>query len=166
MPSQFKRVASKFTVFFFVIFSWQARANEPKFTLNFRSEAVIPGPQILLGEISQIEVPDLKIRKQLMRLPVTTAAVPGEAKEISLSLIKRRIQEAGFKLETISFKGPKSIRITTLPDDLIRLYIEDPMAKNTSCSVLTLMAYVKPGLPAGENGRRGFRAARTKPIQA
>lgn len=166
MLSQFKCIAAKFTLFLFVIFSWQARANEPKFTLNFRSEAVIPGPQILLGEISQIEVPDLKIRKQLMRLPVTTAAVPGEAKEISLSLIKRRIQEAGFKLETISFKGPKSIRITTLPDDLIRLYIEDPISKNTSYSDLTMLAYVKPGLPAGETARRGFRSARPMRIQA
>lgn len=113
-------------------------AEVSQFTINFKTESIVIGPQITLGEVGQIIVADKALRHRLNQLEITKAAPPGEAKEITVSQIKKCVREEGFDLAHIIFKGPKILRITTLPDKLINLIIEDKLAlfrpRNLSCS--------------------------------
>ena len=98
-----------------------------QFTINFRTESKAVGPNILLGEISQVVVKDPKLKKKLDRLVITKAAPPGEAREITRSLIKKRIRASGFNLHQIIFNGPNTMRVTTIQNKIIHLQLSDPI---------------------------------------
>jgi len=101
-----------------------------RITVNFHPEAISIGPKIKLGEISQISVKNQRLRCALDSLVITDAAISGEAKEISISFIKKKLRESGLDLNQICFKGSRIIRITTLTDNLINLIIENQITQN------------------------------------
>jgi hypothetical protein len=102
--------------------------GNPQFTISFHSESVVVGSEISLGEIGKIVLNNEKLCKRLSSLVIAEAAPPGETREISLSYIKKRLKELGFDIQQIHFKGPKVLRITTMPNKLIDLLIEDKIA--------------------------------------
>ncbi|MBN2090276.1 hypothetical protein JW964_11750 [candidate division KSB1 bacterium] len=106
----------------------QSFPEVPKFTINLQAEAIIPGPYILLGEVSQISLSDSSLARKLSSVILTKAAVPGEAKEITISFIKKRIREIGLELSQISFKGPRVIRIKTLENNILNFFIDQYLA--------------------------------------
>lgn len=116
-----------FQLFFIILLGLTSGsyAKNQQFTLKFSSESIVIGPQIVLGEICEIAVKDTSQLVMIKKLVVGDAAPPGEAREISLSLIKKYIRESGFDLKQINFKGPKIIRITTIQNKLIDLWIDD-----------------------------------------
>jgi hypothetical protein len=106
----------------------QSFPQSTKFTINLQAEAIIPGPYILLGDISQISLNDTSLARKLSALILTNAAVPGEAKEITISFIKKRIREVGLELSQISFKGPRVIRIKTLENNILNFFMNQYLA--------------------------------------
>ncbi|MBN2091342.1 hypothetical protein JW964_17150, partial [candidate division KSB1 bacterium] len=98
-----------------------------QFTINFRTESKVVGPSVLLGEISQIVIKDEKLKKKLAHLVITKAAPPGEAREITKSMIKKRIQASGFDLNQIILNGPNTMRVTTIQNKIIHLKLNDPI---------------------------------------
>ena len=105
-----------------------AFSETPQLTISFHSESVVVGPEISLGEIGKIVINNEMLCKTLRDLIIAEAAPPGETREISLSYIKKCIKELGFNLQEIQFNGPKVLRITTMPNKLIDLLIEDQTA--------------------------------------
>ncbi len=106
----------------------QSYPEAPKLTINLQTEVIIPGPYIKLGDISQISLSDSSLAKKLSSLILSKAAVPGEAKEITISLIKKRIREVGLELSQINFKGPRVIRIKTLENNILNFFIDQYLA--------------------------------------
>lgn len=102
-------------------------------TISFHSESVVVGEEISLGEIGKIVLNNDKLCEKLSNLVIAEAAPPGETRELSLSHIKKCIKELGFNLELIQFYGPKVLRITTIPNKIIDLLIEDKMASQNNC---------------------------------
>lgn len=99
------------------------------FSINLKSQALVLGPQIKLGDIAVIEVPD-SLAKQLTKVVICEkAAPPGESRELSLNYIKRCIKRAGFKKYLTFIHGPRIIRVTTAPVEIHKTYARKGFAQ-------------------------------------
>ena len=80
-------------------------------TLVLRDEAYVKGPQVLLGEIADIEG---EMAPVLKTIDLGTAALPGDYKRLNASLVESRIRGAGVDLANLEVKGAAAVRATTL----------------------------------------------------
>lgn len=122
-----KKHQGKAAFIFIVIFLTVAitHAQEVKYTINLKTESIVIGPQITLGDIAQIQVIDDTYKTRLCALILCISPPPGEARELSMGFIERKIKEAGFNPKMISFSGPKIVRITAAQIEIHKIFFRE-----------------------------------------
>ncbi|MFQ5705905.1 MAG: hypothetical protein ACE5HO_00525 [bacterium] len=98
-------------------------------SINLKSQALVLGPVIRLGDIGILSVPDSVARRRLESVELGKAAPPGESREISIYYIRRSLKRAGLGKFISNIKGPKTIRVTTAPIELDKARLRDGIAK-------------------------------------
>ncbi|MBO8142171.1 MAG: flagellar basal body P-ring formation protein FlgA [Firmicutes bacterium] len=66
----------------------------------------VAGPEIYLGEIADVEASDETLAGQLEGLAVGRAALPGQARQLSVGTIRVRMRQAGLPEELILIQAP------------------------------------------------------------
>lgn len=125
-------------------------------TLVLRDEAYVKGPQVLLGEVADIEG---ELASVLKEIDLGTAALPGDSKRLNAALVESRIRNAGVDLASIEVKGAPAVRATTMHLEInadmlansLREFIEASMPwdpANTEIDILPNVADFR--VPDGE----------------
>lgn len=109
-----------------------ALGQKQHFSINLKTKALVIGPDITLGEIGQVIIPDRFKRSQLAAVKIAPAPPPGESTEISMTLIKRRMTRAGFGEFIPYLKGPRAIRVTTAQTEIDKAFIKEQYALTQS----------------------------------
>ncbi len=74
-------------------------------------EAEVVGPQILLGELGEIQGEEELVRS-LSQTPVGVAPGPGESRTISLNAdLAPRLRRAGYRPQDFTWEGPSTVRV-------------------------------------------------------
>lgn len=79
--------------------------------LVLRQEAYVEGPQILLGDIAEI---DSDRYEELADIEISVAPLPGQSKQLQAGLVQSRIEHAGIPAEEFNLAGPRLVKTTTL----------------------------------------------------
>lgn len=79
--------------------------------LVLKEEAFVRGPKVLLGDIARIEGENADA---LALIELTTAANPGDSKQMSAALVSTRIEHAGYDRLAVQVEGAPRVRATTL----------------------------------------------------
>lgn len=80
-------------------------------TLVLRDEAYVKGPQVLLGDVADI---DGELAPVLKEIDLGTAALPGDSKRLNAALVESRIRNAGVDVASLEVKGAPTVRATTM----------------------------------------------------
>ena len=83
--------------------------------VTLKQQAYVKGKTVLLGEIASVEGPNAPA---LARIEITSSAIPGGSRRIDGSLIRSRINLAGYEDATVSLKGTPRVTATTLSLEL------------------------------------------------
>ncbi len=71
--------------------------NSSKLSIKLKARTIVLGPDITLGDVSNILTPNSIVRAKLLAIKIGHAPPPGESREIKLSYIKRCLKVAGFE---------------------------------------------------------------------
>ncbi len=104
--------------------------EKQQFSINLKSRALVIGPEVTLGEIGRVIVPDPVKRAQLASINLGEAPPPGESTEISLSAVKTRLVKAGFGNFVPYVKGPRAIRVTTAEVEIDKAFLKPQYARH------------------------------------
>lgn len=83
-----------------------AGAEEWLAVVRVHPQPSVTGPEILLGEIAAVETADPSLRKRLTGLSVGRAALPGQARELSVGTMRVRLRQAGLPERQIRIEAP------------------------------------------------------------
>ncbi|HNR30952.1 MAG TPA: flagellar basal body P-ring formation chaperone FlgA [Candidatus Hydrogenedentes bacterium] len=86
-------------------------------TLVLKDEAYVRGPNVLLGEVAQIEG---ELAPVLANVDLGLAALPGDSKRLHAALVEARIRNAGIDVDSLEVGGASSVRATTLYLEITR----------------------------------------------
>lgn len=86
-------------------------------TVTLRPESLVKGPEIVLGDVADIEGANAVA---LSAVPLGPAAQPGTIKRLSTAILASRVKTAGIDLNGISFGGAQMVNVTTLSNELPR----------------------------------------------
>lgn len=111
-----------------MIVSFTATFAGDKISLNLKSQAIVVGPEIRLLDVCTVAPNDKNLLQRLDKIVLGRAAPPGEAKEISRSLIKMHLRRVKLYDQLESITGPRSVRVQTAQKDITRVKIEDAVA--------------------------------------
>lgn len=100
--------------------------------LVFREEAYVKGPQVLLGEIAEVEGAG---GEALDHVEIISAARPGASKRLDAALVVARLKNAGYEGLDLEVKGAGVVHATTLHQEIapetiagdLREFIEQSM---------------------------------------
>jgi flagella basal body P-ring formation protein FlgA len=82
--------------------------------LELKEEAYIKGPKVMLSDLVKVEEGALADR--LASVEISTAAQPGDSKNLHASMVEARLRTAG--LEGVSLTGTDRVRATTMHIDI------------------------------------------------
>ncbi len=105
--------------------SSSSNGNHSKVMIELLSKKVILGPKINLGDVCDFKNMDAKIVDELRSIMIGIAPPPGESKEITRSLIKRRLIGAGFKNYIDFIEGPKRIQVITAQNEIDKAFLRE-----------------------------------------
>ncbi|MCH8873367.1 hypothetical protein IH824_11465, partial [candidate division KSB1 bacterium] len=77
-------------------------------SIKLKARTIVLGPDITLGDVSNILTPNSIVRAKLLAIKIGHAPPPGESSEIKLSHIKRCLKVAGFEEYTKTIRGPRT----------------------------------------------------------
>lgn len=97
--------------------------------IKLRPLNLIVGNQIVLGDICDINIQNLEIRKRFSNINIGLAPPPGESIEISLISIKKKIASAGFPKYIAYVIGPKTIRAETAHREIDKAFLREEFAQ-------------------------------------
>lgn len=109
-----------------------AEAQDTRFSINLKAKAVVLGPEVKLGDIGFITVPDVKLRKRLMSIKVGEAPPPGESFEITLHFVKRLLETTGYAHVASRLNGPRSVRVITAQKEIDKAFVREEFALNAN----------------------------------
>ncbi|MBN1349148.1 hypothetical protein JXJ21_07055 [candidate division KSB1 bacterium] len=98
-------------------------SQDSRFTIKLKTQSLVIGSKITLGDIAQVQVKDKADQSRLCTVILSDSPPPGEAKELSMNFILRKVKEAGYKPDAIIFTGPKIVRITAAQVDVYKIII-------------------------------------------
>ncbi len=84
--------------------------------LQLKEEAFIKGPKVLLGDLVEVEEGPLAAR--LANVEISSAARPGDSRNLHASMVEARLRTAG--MESVSITGSPRVRATTMHIDISR----------------------------------------------
>lgn len=91
---------------------WFATAD----TITLKHEAYVNGPKVLLGDVAYIEGENAEA---LRSIEVARAALPGASRRIDMSLVRSRIQNAGYDQDSFEVNSKqRAVTATTMHLDL------------------------------------------------
>ncbi len=109
--------------------------SNAKLSINLKSQAVVVGPSIKLGDIGYVVVADSMIKVQLSAVLIGVAPPPGESSEISLIHVKRCLLKSGFKEYIANINGPNIIRVTTAQEEIDKAFLKEVYAQIFTCLI-------------------------------
>lgn len=80
-------------------------------TLTLLDEAYVRGPNVLLGDIAEIEG---ELAPVLESIDLGPAALPGDSKRLNAALVESRIRNSGVAVGELEVRGPSQVRAHTL----------------------------------------------------
>ncbi len=103
--------------------------NSSKLSIKLKARTIVLGPDITLGDVSNILTPNSTLRTKLLAIKIGHAPPPGESSEIKLSYIKRCLKVAGFEEYAKTIWGPKTIRVVTAQFEIDKAILKEEFAK-------------------------------------
>jgi flagella basal body P-ring formation protein FlgA len=91
------------------------KSREPSIRLQGRSEAVVTDPQVKLGDIAQIDSPNLlddQAIVQLKRIVVAQSPSAGESVTLNGSDVLSKLENEGVRLQSMRYSIPRQIAVT------------------------------------------------------
>lgn len=113
-------VAVLLTLVVLLLVSGSAHAD----VVTLRPEAFVKGPEILLGDIADIDGDQAAV---LGNIEVGTAAQPGTARRFNAALLASRIKSAGVDPLAVEFKGASNVTATTLSSEVSRATLTESL---------------------------------------
>lgn len=86
-------------------------------TLTLKEGAYVRGPTVLLGEIADIEGEN---SEYLAALELSSAALPGQSKNVNAALIESRMRNAGVDTQHVEIRGASRVRMTTMYSEITK----------------------------------------------
>jgi flagella basal body P-ring formation protein FlgA len=87
-------------------------STSAQIVVRLKEEAEVAGPQILLGELGEIQGEQEQVHT-LSQTPVGVAPRPGESRTVHLNAdLAPRLRRAGFRPEDFIWEGPQIVRVT------------------------------------------------------
>ncbi|MCL4694114.1 MAG: flagellar basal body P-ring formation protein FlgA [Candidatus Hydrogenedentes bacterium] len=101
-------------------------------TIMLKTEAYVKGPALTLGDVADVQGENADA---LADIEIGNAAMPGDSKRLDASLVRSRIENAGFTADSVEIQGPGSVVATTLYSEItsdmlatdLRTFIEGEM---------------------------------------
>lgn len=93
-------------------------------TLTLHEQAYVKGPNVYLGEVAEIDGEDADA---LSQIEITSAALPGSAKNLHAALVSSRLRSAGVDTDTVEIRGARQVRATTLSKTITGETIADSL---------------------------------------
>ena len=81
--------------------------------LQLPEKATVVGPQISLGEITEVISDDKTMADRLRRMTLGKAAPAGDKARITLAYLKVALRREGYNIQSFSFGGAESIEVLT-----------------------------------------------------
>ncbi len=103
--------------------------NSSKLSIKLKARTIVLGPDITLGEVSNILTPNSIVRTKLLAIKIGHARPPGESSEIKVSYIKRCLKVAGFEEYAKTISGPRAIRVVTAQVEIDKAILKEEFAK-------------------------------------
>ncbi len=97
-------------------------------SIILRARSLVLGPDITLGDIGEIAIPDSSQRRILSTIKIGQAPPPGESTEISLNYVRKCLRSAGLQKYLSALKGPRTIRVVTAQREIDKVFIREAMA--------------------------------------
>ena len=94
-----------------MLVGWSAQAD----TITLRDEAYVKGPQVLLGEVADIQG---EHAESLARIEISPAALPGSARRLDASLVSARVRGSGIGAGNVEFIGRRPVLATMMHLDI------------------------------------------------
>jgi len=110
-----------------------------KFSISLKARAVVLGPEVKLGDISNVVIPDHNKRNQLASIVIGQAPPPGESSEISLTYIKRCLKLHGFEKYLSVIDGPRTIRIITAHVEIDKAFLRQEFVRAWEVKIFTFL---------------------------
>lgn len=96
---------------FTFVFALFSQAGEIQ--VDLRSQTVVSGPKVTLGEIAAVKAGDPSTLKRLSELPVVFAPPPGRHLSIYPGIVLAKLKTAGYDQGKIDFHAPDTISVVT-----------------------------------------------------
>lgn len=101
-------------------------------TITLKGEVYVTGPKVLLGDVADIEGESKEV---LEAVELASAALPGDCRRLDAALVMSRVKNAGVAFEELDMKGARTVRATTLHQDVtaeaiaegLRAFVEGAM---------------------------------------
>jgi flagella basal body P-ring formation protein FlgA len=100
-----------------VFIAWVATAATFADTVTLRSDALVSGPSVKLGDVAEIRGENAAA---LADIELVSAANPGSAKRLSAGLVESRLYAEGFSSDDIDLEGSRNVTATTMHLDITR----------------------------------------------
>lgn len=84
----------------------------PTTAIRFEARVKIDDADILLGQIATIEGADARFNQRLKDIMIAKAPLPGDARQIDLNLIQKRLKQHHIDLATVIVEGPPQVVVT------------------------------------------------------
>lgn len=79
-------------------------------TITLKQEAFVKGPDVLLGDVAEIQGPEAETLAAISLMP---AALPGSTTHIHTALVESRLDQSGVDAERVAIRGPVRTAATT-----------------------------------------------------
>ena len=89
----------------------------PAHTITLKPEAFVKGPEVLLGDVAEIQGPEAESLAAISLMP---AALPGSTTHIHTALVESRLDQSGVDAERVAIRGPMRAAATTRYLDITR----------------------------------------------
>lgn len=113
-----------------VIAASETSERGEKLSISLKARSVVLGPEVKLGDIGKVLIPDHHKRAQLASIVIGQAPPPGESSEISLTYIKRCLKLHGFEKYLSVIEGPRTVRIITAHVEIDKAFLREEFARN------------------------------------
>lgn len=91
-----------------------AGSAEPLAVVRLPARVAVAGPDILLGDIADIETSDVDLNRRLQQLSLGRAAIPGQSRALSVATMRVRMRQQLLPEKQIVIDAPESaVSVTT-----------------------------------------------------